>query len=506
MIHVRSGVGAGAVGSTTTFLGGSVPPSVLVYNACVTGQLRGTAAAVKTHPTHVPGSLRSYATERLHQQQATLEHIDNAADTSKLVCDGQLALASRNYGIATALLRRAAELGSPEACTFLAHLFGFGMLMPSGLFLLERDSVRGVAWAVLALHKYALTSEVSMLEQTLTLLCTLLCAPALLDLARVHDAPLVESALELPRTMGVIRPRKTDITMPGTIWDAVDAARGAAAAAIAHADTEPEPDEAAEHTRIFATMHTGTAFLSAYLATRRAFVEHDASRVRDAYRLWSDCVSSSRSSTESPALQRIQSAAVEGQQWAAGALDGTSDAVSSAEAVALYSRIGRIFPYAPKRAAVTQSVRAPPLLHRKRSSAHLARRHVSAPAGSAGRLPVFTPSSPATAVTAEPVLATGASPAHAGTSSTVLRSVAQPDEPNYDDGGYLAALHARPRLRRRPSSVLSVTPSLMFPEGSRSEPAAAVHDETDALPVRHSPTRGTTARLRRQASSASLRK
>lgn len=506
MIHICSGVGAGAGGGASTFLGGSVPPSVHVYNACVTSQLRGTAATVNNHQTHVSGSLRSYAHERLHQQQAALECIDNAVDASELVCDGQLAFASRNYSMATALLRRAAELGSPEACIFLAHLFGFGMLMPSGLFLLERDSVRGVAWAVLALHKYALNREVSMLEQTLTLLCTLLCAPALLDLAHVHSAPLLESALELPRTMGVIRPRKTDIAMPGTIWDAVGAARYAAAAAIAHADTEPEPDEAAEHTRIFATMHTGTAFLSAYLATRRAFVDHDASRVHDAYRLWSDCVSSSRSSTESPALQRIQNAAVEGQQWAAGALNGSADAVSSAEAVALYTRIGRIFPYAPKRAAITPSVRMPPLLHRKRSSAHLARRHVSAPAGSAGRMPVFTSSSPATAVTAEPVLATGSSPARSGTSSTVLRSVAQPDEPEHDYGGYLAALHSRPRLRRRPSSVLSVTPSLLFPERNRTEPTAAVHEDTHAYPAEHSPTAHTTARLRRQVSSASLRK
>ena len=422
--------------------------------------------------------------------------------THRCASANPLALSSRKFNLATPLLRRAAEVGSAEAYTLLAHLFGFGVRHPHcQLFIFERDSIRGIAWGVLALSANVQRGDASMIEQTLSLLCTLVCAPAALDLVRARPAPSLESQLDLPNRIELfdgVRPRRTAITHAGDLWECVTAECAAAEQLVSN-DTDPEPDHVSEHMRLVSSIRTGIAFLRAFDTTRRAFAARDVSLVGPAYEQWTACITASRSS-ESPMLRHIQSAAVEGQQWAASVPENGSSVVSSAEAVALFARIGRIFPYAPGTMPPQHQTH---MLHRKRSSLHLAKRHASAPPG---RLSGFTPSAPATAVSSDAALASGIPSTYSGTSSTKLRSVTGTGVPHVDYGAFLSALHERPR-RRRPSSVRSVTPSLMFPDDSEPSfaPAIVESDTAEAQGSVQGEARSATARLRRQASSASLK-
>ena len=94
----------------------------------------------------------------------------------------------QQYILAAALLRRAVYLRSAFAAALLAKLFGLGVVRShTGMFLFERDSLRGVTWAVRALQLLlddmsvadvdAAAAQLSMTSQILALLCTLVCAP-----------------------------------------------------------------------------------------------------------------------------------------------------------------------------------------------------------------------------------------------------------------------------------------------------------------------------------------
>ncbi|WFC95122.1 S-adenosylmethionine transporter [Malassezia brasiliensis] len=321
----------------------------------------------KGKASHAKPSLRSHAASRLERQKHTHEVIESSTDVKRLLWEAQAAFSAHQYTLAAVLYRRAAGLGNDYACAFLAKLFGFGVVRANqSLFLFERDSLRGIAWGIAALERTSqqlqelstytadYAAQLSLLNQTLTLLCTLLCSPeACQALATDESQADISFSLLLifPRSCEVYTARPSDDLQLAedarrSIWTALrDALRTAQPLFIMPSDAE-EPSDSVQLEVAKALARTHVAFLDAFLAMRTAFTEKSTSAVDAVYQAWLAYLGAASDCPDSANLTRYRRVAAEGQQWSAPISERNINAlVSSAEHSALSKRISSIFPF-----------------------------------------------------------------------------------------------------------------------------------------------------------------
>lgn len=574
-----------------------VPKSVQVFNACVFDKIRekskdcglglvappemgpGASADAQVAPeqapeqagkaSHAKPSLRSHAASRLERQKRTHDVIESTTDVKRLLWEAQAAFSAHQYTLAAVLYRRAAELGNDYACAFLAKLFGFGVVRANqSLFLFERDSLRGIAWGILAFeritqqmqklssHTADYAAQLSLLNQTLTLLCTLLCSPeACQALATDESQADISFSLLLlfPRSCEVYTARPSHDLQHAedarrSIWTALqDALHNAQPLFIMPSDAD-EPTDSVQLESAKALARTHAAFLEAFLAMRAAFMDKSTASVDAVYQAWLAYLETASACPDSASLMRYRRVAAEGQQWSAPTSERNINAVlSAAEHSALSKRISSIFPFASaskdQRRGSSSALQDVNNLLRQPAPPGFSRT-----GSSMGRTPARGPSGPALLKrpSIAPVVSTASSESitaqssgrYMGASST-LRSMS---ERQVSREASQASVGARPwsrrpsvssvaststtdtpsyldRMRdevptfsrRRTSSIVSVSPSLMFPVKSNELPEAVLYDEpattaaTQVPPMERSNTmQDLRARLRRQASTASL--
>lgn len=538
-----------------------VPASVQVYNACIYDKLRlrsddcGLGLAHSAYDLNAfkncGSSLREYANRRVEHEQFVDEKIKSATDISRLWWEAQMAHMAKQYILAAVLLRRAAEFDSPDACAMLAKMFGFG-IQKSNLALFERDTLRGIAWAIRAIQLLSFDVELDassfqalqLMCQTLKLLCTLVCAPeSLQSLGAVnHNAEVSMSLLLLfPRSCELLHPKArikdvipTEFTRE-SIWSALRDVL-CKVKAVQSSLKEEEPGDAAslEHELTFIRLHT--LFLESFLLMRTALVEKEAAYMQETYHAWTLYLNETRECTDCVTFSQFRTVASEIQQWAAPDSERTlAYTLSDAETSAMCHRIASVFtfmrtkPHEPKAAvpAVQHQLRL------KRS-----RRDLRAPANDSLRIPLskpqhlarITPSNASSAPSKDHAMS-HTTQRYSGSSSVKLR-----DMSNIVNRRFLSADHASTlgnasdqdeapywsrmgdkvgKLRRRPSSVFSVTPSLMFPSKSEAETTASdgghadanqeqVHARPNLIVSSSSDANRLRSSLRRQSSRASL--
>ncbi|KAL4402669.1 hypothetical protein ACI68E_000441 [Malassezia pachydermatis] len=568
--------GMSRIGASEEKLGDvqKTPTSIQVYNAYLFDKLRqrstdcglGLVEAEETFHRAAPqikqDSMRMYASKRIEHEKFVFETIQGATDVDRILWEAQMAYMAQRYALAAVLLRRASDLESEYACIFLAKMFGLG-LSRSNVVLFERDTLRGIAWALCGLQLLLASIEqqrdatkVHMLSQTLTLLSTLVCAPEALQMLRTDDkhADIAWSLLLLfPRSCELLHPEaRLQNCMPSeptreSIWSAMRDALTRVAAFEARA----ELDELTEHTMPdvdLVRIHLGVLFLEAYLIMRNAIKEKEPMLVQDTYTAWSRYLQEGRDRATQLNLTPFRRVASEGQQWSAPDLERKMSAtLSNAEVSALSCRISRIFPFSGTQKKAS-AVKAPPL----KDSTNYMQKVV--PERRAGRAPsVSSRKSVMFAEPSRPQLLSRVSTSSAsftpssdqalsqttqrydGITSSRLRSVPgipqrqaastdssvgtpgaclMPDEPSY-----LSRMHDDiPSSRKRTSSIVSVTPSLMFPVKGQVDvvptlmdtttgfsPSEMVHSTRASSALDENDRNSLRSRLKRQSSQASIR-
>ena len=479
------------------------------------------------------------------------------------------------YALSSYLARRAAELGSTDACLFLARLFGFGVLRANPrMSLFERDTPRGVAWALVALDNSLqprspgsdAQDDLLTVDQTLVLLCSLLCAPEVAALA-------VPGNKAADMAMGTLLafPRRHDLfesydaqehatpelgqgdLAQDTIWARLSQAISRVDRLLQPREQDDSVDtEDVDQRRASIDVHA--AFLRAYALTRDAFETQRTVLMERALEAWTYFLRHTESRTEGKPSdsQRMRRVATEGQQWALLGADPSyqKDSLSKAEAFALFRRIARVFPYyierhpRPEHEPLSRADAMPPPQPRLQS---MGRRSSTASTSSKASTRSFAPRPGLASMNSMPVAAaapsTGAvyasgsgSTRYSGSTSSKLRALrgnnpssgslrrdtSKGPSTEPQPRSYLDELDgenhdfSRPGLRRRTSSIVSVTPSLMFPGQRGAKPAEmeqaptlapGVISKTQAQSARApTSTQDLQARLRRQASFASLKK
>lgn len=572
-----------------------VPKSVQVFNACLFDKIRerskdcglglvvppemgpGASADAQEAPgeghehkgksSHAKPSLRSHAASRLERQKHTHDVIEATTDVKRLLWEAQAAFSAHQYTLAAVLYRRAADLGNDYACAFLAKLFGFGVVRANqSLFLFERDSLRGIAWGIaafertseqmqsLSTHTADYAAQLSLLNQTLTLLCTLLCSPEACQ-ALVTDESQADISFSLlllfPRSCEVYTARPSHDLQHAedarrSIWTALrDALRNAQSLFIMPSDAD-EPSDSVQLDGAKALARTHAAFLDAFLAMRGAFTEKSTTAVDAAYQALLTYLEAASDCQDSTNLTRYRRVAAEGQQWSAPISERNINAVvSAAEHSALSKRISSIFPFVsvskdPRRGSssalqdVNNLLRPPMPPGFSRTGSAMGRTSARGPAGPALlKRPSIAPvvsSASSESITAqssgrytgasstlrsmsERQVSRGASQANVGTRPWSRRPSVSSVVSTTDTPSYLDRMQDEvPTFsRRRTSSIVSVSPSLMFPVKSSDLPETVLYDKPATTATAQAPPmeRANTmqdlrARLQRQASTASL--
>lgn len=551
-----------------------LPTSLQVFHACVYEGLRqrsevqglGLVAAEErfhreNQQSHHGKSMRQYAWNHLEHERKVYDTIEGCMDVDRLMWEAQLAFMAHKPTLAVLLWHRASVLGANEACMHLAQLLGLGIVR-GGVVRFERDSLRGLAWATRAAQT-CLESEsfaddtrrLQLLRKALFLMCTLVCTPeALQELfsERPVSSSTVPSLYTLPRSCLPLHAslRNTNgatgpVAKP--LWtELYDVVEAASRRDMTLTIQEPEEDFAHE-TDVY-QIRLSVKFLTAIGSMHRAVSEKDLFAAREAYQTWSDYLSQSLACESTMQLEPYRCVATEAQQWCALSADGnTNVAFSGTELAHLRDRIARTFAFAPRKSLRTKQKSTVSTENRTNRSVNAASQNanflqVPVPSRRMG-MPSRRPSRPRllTNVTSPSVSFTPTadhamshvSQQFSGTTSTKLRSVpgvpiqqvmspsSVPSSPlpSEDFGSYLEQLNdPTPTRRRRPSSVVSVTPSLMFPskKSSDAEPAMTessfgfVHGELAQATCLTQPSdfqdqSKLRSRLQRQSSRASLR-
>jgi len=96
------------------------------------------------------GSLRSYAEERIKAHELVEARIQRATDTGRLKWEAKAAMMNNSFGLAILLLTRAAQLGSVSASLSLSHLYSNGIVRGNKpvVVLVFRDPLRSLSWAL----------------------------------------------------------------------------------------------------------------------------------------------------------------------------------------------------------------------------------------------------------------------------------------------------------------------------------------------------------------------
>ncbi|WFD01569.1 S-adenosylmethionine transporter [Malassezia obtusa] len=518
----------------------------------------------------MPRSLRTYASTRLEKQKHMHELIESTTDVNRLLWEAQVAFSAHQYTLSAVLYRRAAELGNAFACAFLAKLFGFGVVRTNqSVFLFERDTLRGLAWGILAFQRISeqlstaeasssdCASQWSLLNQTLTLLCTLSCAPESclgVSTNESHADISMPLLLLFPRSCEIYtaRPSKDMQQVEGTrhsLWSALKETLEKSQDLFAHtADSDDPPDSAQlETAKTIAKTHT--TFLEAFLAMRSAFLEKSTASVDAAYEGWLAYLSEANKCPDSANLSRYRRVATEGQQWSAPHSDRKISAVvSEAEHSALSKRISSIFPFASDTGSqrksassvfqdvntmLRQTSRPPRSLSKMAANRHPSRSSPGPALLSRSSVAPVTPLSSQEAITVQN------QESYAGASTPKLRGMSSASSQHSQVQDSNKRLGRRPSVsslastsdmpsyldrmndevpsfgRRRTSSIVSVSPSLMFHVKSSEAPEVVLCEDSamggkvdshqNAHLVQDHSSQDLRARLRRQASSASIR-
>lgn len=534
------------------------PASIQVFNATVFDKMRGRsteyglgldAPGTDQVPVRSSSSLREYASKRIEHEKMMFDTIQQATDVSKLLWEAQMAYMARRYVLAAVLYRRLSELDSAYACACLAKMFGLG-IVEYNVVLFERDTLRGIAWAIRGLQlvvsdiygAHNLT-HVQTLSQILTLLCILVCAPESMQTLRTDDqhADISLSLLLLfPRSCELLHPRArlqnmipSELTRE-SVWMALRDVLSETAT-IQGAQEVVEPVDSGQAELLMKRIHIDTLYLEAFLVMRQAFLHKDASLIQETYSCWTQYLAEGRDLSDTMDLAGFRRVASEGQEWAVpNAERKTSASLSHAEFSALSRRISDIFPFSEPRRSTrdarqsifadstnTESYKAPRLnaLSRSEKSQTCAKPHF---------LSNITPST--VSFTPSKDQATSQrTQRYSGITSTRLRDMQgipqrryvsaetmpntflKPEEPHY-----LTRMNdTLPSRRRRTPSIVSVTPSLMFPSSCEpstlsSDPATevvgqAVQTTSAYLYTVNDGEQALRERLKRQSSQASLR-
>ncbi|WFD25909.1 S-adenosylmethionine transporter [Malassezia nana] len=534
------------------------PASIQVFNATLFDKMRGRSmecglglgsSELSQESVKSVSSLREYASKRVEHEKLMFDTIQNATDVSKLLWEAQMAYMARCYVLATVLYRRLSELDVAYACACLAKMFGFG-IMQNNVVLFERDTLRGIAWAIRGLqliiadirdvHNLA---QVQTLSQILALLCILVCAPESMQTLRTDDqhADVSLSLLLLfPRSCELLHPRRrVQNTIPSeltreSIWMALRDVLSRTAALQETKDVV-EPSDSAHAELLMKRVRIDTLYLEAFLVMRQAFLHKDASLIQETYTCWTQYLTEGKDMSDGMDLSGFRRVASEGQQWAVPDDERkTSATLSQAEFSALSRRISAIFPFTdPKQSTRTSQ---PIFSDSTNAAAAQKTKHSSHPPVSdkskAQAKPQFLSSITPSTVSFTPSKDQATSHRtrkYTGITSHRLRDVQaipqrrfisaeatpntflKPEEPHY-----LTRMNETlPSQRRRTPSIVSVTPSLMFP--STSEPSAlssdaatevmdqAVQTKSAYIHIDNDGGQALRARLLRQSSRASLR-
>lgn len=95
-------------------------------------------------------SLRSYAEERIKAQELVEARVQRATDTGRLKWEAKAAMLNSSFGLTILLLLRAAQLGSVSASLSLSHLYAKGVTRGSMpvVVLVHREPLRSLSWAL----------------------------------------------------------------------------------------------------------------------------------------------------------------------------------------------------------------------------------------------------------------------------------------------------------------------------------------------------------------------
>ncbi|PKI84391.1 S-adenosylmethionine transporter [Malassezia vespertilionis] len=485
-------------------------------------------------------SLRAHAKDRLGQQKIMHEKISASTDTKKLLWEAQMAVAAHQYTLAAALYRRAANLGSGFACAALAKLFGFGVMRPTQkTFLFERDTLRGIAWGLLGVEQLTeqvkaadtqsseYASLWSLLNQMLVLLCTFVCAPEVF-----RTLVFTEQHADLSMHLLLLFPRAYELWSPSSdlaealqmeensinIWFSMRITMVQVASLVSYSPKTVDASDHASLEPIQALTRLHVKFLESFLAMRTAFATKLPGSTEAAHTSWSTYLAESKLLPQSVHLARFQQVAAEGLAWAApDTAQNTSEVTSDSEFAALSQRILRIFPFAKeqsisRRTALNAfqdvsntkdtnqgSFPPKPRLHKSASSASLML--TNGLLQNNGPTLLARPSI-SLAESSQPlsdhIHATGKQqPLYSGSTSDKLRSMTSviatrqrattapkrgarrlSTASTAEMPSYLTQMNESftSQTRRRTSSIVSVSPSLLIPSGS----GASVQNASDA--------------------------
>lgn len=472
----------------------------------------------------------------------------------------------QQYILAAALLRRAVYLRSAFAAALLAKLFGLGVVRShTGMFLFERDSLRGVTWAVRALQLLlddmsvadvdAAAAQLSMTSQILALLCTLVCAPEAFRSICDDESPSsisMTTLLFFPRACELwqTRSRQQDMTqeLPAEpVWSTLQTVLSQLNNALPQLPLD-DLGEMAGNDTVGLHIRIDLQFLTAFLTMRMAFVEKTPARVDETYNEWTRYLVDNKALSDALDLGRFMHVASEGQQWAAPDTERSLRArLCEPEFSALKTRISRVFPFAyesnksapaPSRTILSGldgllGVPSIPRRQRMPSTSSLSKQRPK-PSHRPGLLERTQPSA-APIMTSADMATSQKTERYTGKTTSKLRKM-----PGWQSGirhlsadhahslrrqsveqepSYLSEMHAElPGRSRRASSIVSVTPSLMFPTKNPAESYSVMAEASTGLtsmePAKAntltagsggSTSRHLRDRLRRQSSVASLR-
>ncbi|WFD43214.1 peptidylprolyl isomerase [Malassezia psittaci] len=563
-----------------------VPKSVQVFNACLfdkiqeksrecglgliapddivpqsVAELNGTVDPIETSQSDVSntkGSLRTYASNRFEKQKRTNQIIEATSDIDRLLWEAKAAFSSQQYTLAAVIYRRAAALGNNYACAFLAKLFGFGVVRSNqSTLLFQRDSLRGLAWGIFAVERSIAqppapnsadsqkSSTWSLLNQSLTLVCTLLCSLEACNALLLDDMSAdisMHALLLFPRSCEIHTGRPSeDLQLiedtHRSIWSALsDVVENTGPCLIASDTSEDEPTDAVQSESLIHLIQTHIAFIDAFLRTRNVFRERSEDSLNKAHQCWKQYSHIADRCPDSASLERYRSVASEFQQWSAPQSQRrVGDAVNDAEFSALVKRISKLFPFAndtPKMRHLPSSKSRSTNIMRMQSSGVLPSSAISSDMRSArgnkGPALLSRPSiSRGTSMSSNESIFGRGSTQHDGQSSQKLRSIsnrpvmptsAQESSRTWNRRGSVTSVASvsTPYLdrmqdelptygRRRTSSIVSVTPSLMFPTQSIQAPNAVLNNEPASLlqssdEDRAQASRDLRSRLKRQSS------
>ncbi|WFC99124.1 peptidylprolyl isomerase [Malassezia yamatoensis] len=502
-----------------------VPQSVAELNGTV-----NSSDVSQSDVSNTKGSLRSYASNRFEKQKRTNQIIEATSDIDRLLWEAKAAFSSQHYTLAAVLYRRAAALGNNYACAFLAKLFGFGVVRSNqSIFLFQRDSLRGLAWGVSAVERITAqlsadkladsqeSSAWSLLNQSLTLVCTLLCSPEACNALLLDDlsADISMDALMLfPRSCEIHTGRPSENLQliedsHRSIWSALSGTMQSTGPLLGASNmSEDEPADAVQSESLMNLLQAHTSFIGAFLETRRVFLERSEDSLDKAHQRWNHYSHIADQCSASASLERYRSVASEFQQWSAPQSHRlVGDVVNDVEFSALVKRISRLFPFAtelPKMRNLPPSTPRSTNTMRMQSSGALPASAISSDRHSArgnkGPALLSRPSiSRGTSMSSNESIFGREFQHYNGRSSQKLRSMSNHPvtQTSAQDGARTwtrrdsvtsVASVSTPYLermqdelpthgRRRTSSIVSITPSLMFPTQSSQAPNAVLNNE-----------------------------